>query len=57
VTVHELIRRLKQFPRDAEVGWADHDHSDDELNGRVRYVEEASDFIKRERGVQVVLRP
>jgi hypothetical protein len=57
VKVHELIRRLKQFPRDAEVGWADHDHSDDELNGRVRYVEEASDFIKRERGVQVVLRP
>lgn len=56
-TVGELIRMLKRFPRDAIVGWQDHDQADDELNALVRTVEEAVPALKRTHGVDVVLRP
>jgi hypothetical protein len=57
VTVKQLIAQLRKMPVNAVVGWADHDQGDDELNGRVRIVEEASEAVKREYGVGVVLRP
>lgn len=54
-TVGELIRDLKRFPRDAIVGWQDHDQSDDELNALVRTVHEASPIQKSKYGVGVVI--
>ncbi|HEY1750293.1 MAG TPA: hypothetical protein VGG29_03465 [Caulobacteraceae bacterium] len=41
----------------AKVGIQDHDHSEDELNGRVRVVEEASEHVKREYDIGVIIRP
>lgn len=54
-TVGELIRMLKRFPRDAIVGWQDHDQSDDEMNALVRTVHEASPVQRAKYGVGVVL--
>jgi hypothetical protein len=38
MTVKELIRRLRAFPPDSEVGIQDHDASEYELSARVRDV-------------------
>lgn len=57
VTVRQLIAMLKKMPQDAVVGWQDHDHSEDELNARVRSVGEASDALKASHGVGVVIFP
>jgi hypothetical protein len=56
LTVRQLIAKLRKMPPDGVVGWADHDHSEDELNALVRCVDEASDTLKRTHGVDVVLR-
>lgn len=56
MSVRELIAKLRKMPPEAVVGWQDHDHSEDELGGIVRCVDEASDFLKSERLVGVVLR-
>lgn len=56
LTVKKLIGQLKKFPPDATIGFADHDHSDDEMNGVIRTVDEASDAQERTWGVKVVLR-
>jgi len=56
-TVREIIRMLRRFPPDSIVGWADHDHGDDELNALVRYADEATPAQRSKYGVDVVLRP
>ena len=57
MTVQKLIAMLKKMPPRAIVAWADHDHSDQEFNGFVGQVCEASDYLKKQRGVGVVIRP
>jgi hypothetical protein len=57
MTVKQLIDHLKKMPPDDLVGWADHDQNEEELNGRVRIVEEASAEVRRLYRVGVVLRP
>lgn len=56
MTVRRLISLLKKMPQNAGVGIQDHDHGEDEMNGLLRSVEEASPTLKKERGVGVVLR-
>lgn len=57
ITVKQLIAKLRKFPPNARVGWADHDHSEDELNGAAGRVEEATDYVKDRWNVDVVIRP
>jgi hypothetical protein len=57
ITVQKLIAKLKKMPPRAIVAWADHDHNDNEINGFVGQVLEASEYLKKERGVGVIIRP
>jgi hypothetical protein len=67
MTVKELIRRLRTFPLDAEVGLQDHDAGENELSAHVRDVKPfdpalcrmrhatAEESRKWARGVRVVI--
>ena len=56
LTVKQLISKLKKFPPDAVVAFADHDHSDDEMNSVIGQVIEASSYLEEKRGIGVILR-
>lgn len=61
MTVRELIAKLRAYPDDAVVAWADHDQDESEINARVGSVEsfDAKTSFDPEycKGVAVVLRP
>ncbi|MEE8308645.1 MAG: hypothetical protein V3R81_15365 [Gammaproteobacteria bacterium] len=40
MTVKELIKELKKHPPESEVGWRDHDASEDAITDRVKTVDE-----------------
>jgi hypothetical protein len=42
MTVSQLIARLKKLDQKAIVAWRDHDQSENEVNGFVRSIEEAT---------------
>ena len=50
VTVAEIIRELKKYPKDARLVWKDHDHSAEEFNAQVKYVSECCDELCEELG-------
>lgn len=50
MTVRKLIGQLKKMPQTAHVVWWDHDQSEDEINGFLRCVEEASEALYVARG-------
>lgn len=61
MTVSELIKELKKYPKNAEIAWRDHDLSENEINGRVANVDSFNpatsfdpEFCK---GIKVVLSP
>ncbi|MCR4306911.1 MAG: hypothetical protein NUV42_02980 [Candidatus Yonathbacteria bacterium] len=56
MTVKQLIAKLKKMPQTAKVAWQAHDQAEDEIDGIIEDVAEASDFLKKEHGVGVVLR-
>ena len=56
--VRQLIAKLKKMPQDADLGWQDHDQSEDEMNSTVGSVEDVSETQLGERfgGPVVALR-
>lgn len=56
MTAGQLIKELKKFPPESIVAWQDHDHGDEEFNGFVGKVDESSDYLKSQRGIDVVIR-
>lgn len=46
LTVKELIKQLRKMPQEAIVVWQDHDHSDDEYNGFVKFVWELDNDLQ-----------
>jgi len=57
--VKELIKELRRYPMDAEVGWQDHDADDNEISNHVNSVREfdpETSFDKRYcKNIRVVL--
>lgn len=59
ITVKRLIAALKKEDQNAIVIWQAHDQSENEVDGFVNSVSEATDFLieKEQLGKLVVLRP
>jgi len=55
LTVRQLIDRLKKLDQGAVVAWRDHDQSENEVNGFVRSIEEATELLLTDTYIASVL--
>lgn len=55
MTVKQLIAELNKYPQTAKIAIRNHDQSLDEIDGQPCCVEEATDEIKAQHGVKVII--